>query len=63
MAEGERHLGVDAVAQVHPMGMILGRGQHQLGRREIAGIEIQRPRLGVPAQRSILGLPGVCLAV
>ena len=27
------------------MGEILGRGQHQLAQRQVAGIEVQRPRL------------------
>ena len=41
------------------MGEILGRGQHQLAEGEIAGVEIQRPRLGVAGRGGIFLLPAV----
>ena len=41
------------------MGEILGRGQHQLAQREIAGVEIQRPRLRFSGLCGIFLFPAV----
>ena len=57
----EGHFGVDAVAEIDAMGEILGRGQHQLGQGQVAGVEVQRPRLGVSGGAGVLLLPGVGL--
>ena len=57
LAVRERDLGVDAVAEIDAMGMILGRRQHQLGGRDVAGIEIERPRLGMSAECRHTRLP------
>ena len=40
----QRDFGVNAAIQIDPMREILGRGQHQFSQREIARVEIQRPR-------------------
>ena len=62
LAIGERHFGKDAVSQIDSMRMILRRGQYELGRRDVTGVEIQRPRLGVPPERGVFGFPIVGLA-
>ena len=57
----EGHFGVDAVAEIDAMGEVLRRGQHQLGQGEVAGVEVQRPGLGVAGGAGVLLLPGVGL--
>src|SRR5688572_1924638 len=41
----ERDLGEDPVVEINSMGIVLRRGEHEFGDREIAGIEVQRTRL------------------
>ncbi len=63
LAKGKRHFGVDALSEVEPMGMVLRRSEDQLGRRDVAGVEIERPRLRMSAERGIFRLPSVRLAL
>ena len=43
----ECHLGVNPVAQVNPVRVILRRRQHQLGGRNVPWVKIERPGLRV----------------
>ena len=55
----ERDLGEDPLPQVDAMGVVLGGRQHQLAQRQVARVEVQRPRLGVPPGRGIFRFPRI----
>ena len=37
---GQSHFAVDALTQVEAMGVVFGGGQHQLGQRDVAGVDV-----------------------
>ena len=63
LAIDKRDFRKDPVSQVDAVRMILRRGEHQLGGREIPRIKIQRPRFRMPPERGIFSFAIVGLAL
>src|SRR5262249_20079773 len=59
----QRNLGVDSLSKVDAMGVVLGRGQHQLAQANVARVEIERPRFLMPPQGGVLSFPRVGLVL
>ena len=55
----QRYFRIDSIAEVDAMGEVLRRGQYELAECQIAGIEVQRSRLGMPALFGIFTFPAV----
>ncbi len=60
-AERKSNFGIDPLPQIQSMGVILGRGQDELGEGDVAGIEIERALFGMVAEGGVVGFPPVRL--
>src|ERR1051326_3671791 len=45
--EAQRHLGKDALIEVNAVRLVLGGRQHELAQLQCAGVQVQRPWLGI----------------